>query len=389
VLYVNITRFPIAVERVLSPELYSRPVVIAPPHSGRSPLWESSDEAREWGIVPGMPLVQAKKLCSGLKVLPPRPELYSRVARELEEKVVAKTTPLYEVEAPGHFFLDMTGFEKIYPHLPDKALDLQKDILSSFNLKGSLGGASNKLVSKVAAQSSEMKRGIRFVESGDEGTFFSPLSVSVLPPIQEMMRHCPRGKNSICEELNIKINKDIVSLGPFYLQVAFSEKAFEILEMAKGIDLSPIMKSSKKDGHYEGTYLKEESNDLIKIQKVLLNLVSRGTHFLRERGTFPGCLHLFLRYSDYKFVHKKCFLRALTLDLEVLSESFLKLLQQAFKRRTSIHYLAVEFGDLVQEELQLNLFTEKTEKKKEELMDVMGNIRRKFGENSLFLGREE
>ena len=46
VLYVNITRFPIAVERVLSPNLRSRPLVIAPPQSGRAPVWESSDEAR-------------------------------------------------------------------------------------------------------------------------------------------------------------------------------------------------------------------------------------------------------------------------------------------------------------------------------------------------------
>ena len=383
VLYVNITRFPIAVERVLSPELYSRPVAIGPLHSGRAPLWESSDEAREWGVVPGMPLVQAKKVCRDLRVLSPRPELYARVAQKLEEKVVAKTTPLYEVEGPGHFFLDMTGLEKIYPNLPNKALELQRDILSSFKLQGSLGGASNKLVSKVAAQRHE---GIRFVEEGGEEAFFSPLPVSILPPIQKIIRDCPRGKNSVCEELNIKTNRDIVSLGPFYLQVAFAEMASIILEMAKGIDVSPIMKPSKADGHYEGTYLKEESNDLIYIQKILLGLVAKGVHFLRERGKYPGNLKLFLRYSDYKFVHKKSNLKVLTLDLDVLSECSLNLFHQIFKRRTSIHYLAVEFGELVQSEVQLNLFKEQ---EKEDLMDVMGQIRRKFGETSLFLGREE
>mgnify|MGYP001209771796 FL=1 len=141
-------------------------------------------------------------------------------------------------------------------------------ILSSFKLQGSLGGATNKLVSKVAAQRHE---GIRFVEEGGEEAFFSPLPVSILPPIQKIIRDCPRGKNSVCEELNIKTNRDIVSLGPFYLQVAFAERASLILEMAKGIDVSPIVKPSKTDGHYEGTYLKEESNDLIYIQKILFS----------------------------------------------------------------------------------------------------------------------
>ena len=388
VLYVNITRFPIAVERVLSPNLRSRPLVIAPPQSGRAPVWESSDEARAAGVLPGMPMAHAKKVCKDLVALPPRPELYSRVAKDLEEKVVAKTTPLYEVEGHGRFFLDMTGFDHLYPHLPDKALDLQRSILDSFQLEGSFGGAANKLVSKVAAQTRETEHGIRFIKRGGERDFFAPLPVRVLPPIQKILKRSPGRKSSLCEELNIHTNRDIVELDPFYLQVAFGDDAFPILEMAKGVDLSPIQKSSRKEGHYEGLYLEEETNDLICIQKALLGLVSRGVLFLRGQGKYPGSLQLFIRYSDYKFVHKKKPLKELSLDMDILSDLAIDLLHQLIKRRTMIHYMALEFCELVQEEVQLQLFYETEEKKRDDLLDAMEDVRRRFGETSLVLGRE-
>ena len=388
VLYVNITRFPIAVERVLSPNLRSRPLVIAPPQSGRSPVWESSEEARAAGILPGMPMAHAKKVCRDLIALPPRPELYSRVAKDLEEKVVAKTTPLYEVEGHGRFFLDMTGFDHLYPHLPDKVLDLQRNILDSFQLEGSFGGATNKLVSKVAAQTREMEHGIRFIKGGGEKEFFAPLPVRVLPPIQKILKRSPRGKSSLCDELNIHTNRDIVELDPFYLQVAFGDDAFPILEMAKGVDLSPIQKSSRKEVHYEGLYLEEETNDLICIQKALLGLVSRGVLFLRRQGKYPSSLQLFVRYSDYKFVYKKKPLKELSLDMDMLSNLALNLLHQLIKRRTMVHYMALEFCELVQEEVQLPLFQEVEEKKRDGVLDAMEDVRRRFGETSLALGRE-
>ena len=163
----------------------------------------------------------------------------------------------------------MTGFDHIYPHLPDKALDIQRNILSSFQLEGSFGGAANKLVSKVAAQTTETERGVRFIKKGEEQEFFSPLPVNVLPPIQRILARSPRGKSSLCDELNIHINRDIIELDPFYLEVAFGEEAFSILEMARGVDLSPIQKCARRAGHYEGLYLEEETNDLICIQKAL------------------------------------------------------------------------------------------------------------------------
>ena len=190
----------------------------------------------------------------------------------------------------------------------------------------------------MAAQTREVERGVRFIEKGKEKEFFSPLPVSILPPIQKILERSPRGKSSLCDELNIHTNRDIVELDPFSLEVAFGEEAFSILEMAKGVDLSPIQKCSRRAGHYEGLYLEEETNDLICIQKALLSLVSRGALFLRGEGKYPSSLQLFVRYSDYKFVYKKKPLKELSLDVDTLSNMALGLLHQLMKRRTCLLY---------------------------------------------------
>ena len=53
-----------------------------------------------------------------------------------------------------------------------------------------------------------------------------------------------------------------------------------------------------------------------------------------------------------------------------------------------IHYMALEFCELIQEEVQLQLFREVNEKKRDDLIDAMEDVKRRFGETSLVLGRE-
>ena len=168
VLYLNVTAFPIEIERVLDSSLMGRPVAIAPLKSDRSLLWEVSKESREWGVEKGMPLAQAKKICRDLILLPPKPDLYKKINREMEEKVLAKTTPLYEIEKPGHAYLDLTGFDKIYGASGDMATRIQNHMKSELSLFPSIGSSSNKLISKVAAKSVRDSREICLVNPNEK-----------------------------------------------------------------------------------------------------------------------------------------------------------------------------------------------------------------------------
>jgi len=379
ILYLNITAFPIAIERVLGPRLNGRPVAIAPPHSDRSLLWEVSHEAREFGLCKGMSLAEAKKLCKGLMILPPRPDFYKRVNQKIESRIISKLTPLYEIEKPGHIYLDMTGFEKLYGPVNDIASKLQSEINSSFNLSPSIGSSKNKMVSKVAAKS--VSKDICLVEKGLESNFLSPLPITVLPIIRDMVK---KNTNSIFEDLNLHTVSDILNLSTYAMDVAFGKSANLVLQMAQGIDFSPILAPSREAILFEETYLKEDTNDLIILRNTLNHLLEKATYRMRKDGLYARSVRVSLRYSDFKFVTKTLKIKNLSSKAEDFSPTIFDLFQKLFNRRTRVQFISLEFLEITGAEIQLNLFDSPVKK----IDQTLDKIKCRFGDDLIFLGKE-
>lgn len=388
VLYLNVTAFPIEIERVLDRSLRERPVAIAPLKSDRSLLWEVSKELREWGVEKGMPLAQAKKLCRDLILLPPKPDLYLRINREMEEKVLAKTTPLYEIEKPGHAYLDLTGFEKIYGNSGDMANRIQRHMKSELRLSPSIGSSSNKLVSKVAAKSVRDTQDICLVNSHESTKFLSPLPVEVLPIIRRMIKTSSRNKDSLFEDLNLHHVSDLLGLNPYAMEVAFGGYASRVMEMCHGIDTTPVFAPKKEAIVFEESYLKEDTNDLILLRQTLNTLLESATNRLRREGLYAGKVGLSLRYSDYKIVSKEKKLREVSQNAHDFETLLFKMFHDLFKRRTMIQFIGLEFKDLRKSEIQLSLFETNKREHILEQTKVMDSIKKKFGDGLIKLGRE-
>lgn len=62
VLHVDLDPFFVSVERILDPSLRGRAVVVGGDRGGGGIVAAVSDEARQAGIGPGMPLVRARRL---------------------------------------------------------------------------------------------------------------------------------------------------------------------------------------------------------------------------------------------------------------------------------------------------------------------------------------
>ncbi|TDJ07002.1 MAG: hypothetical protein E2O68_04125 [Deltaproteobacteria bacterium] len=379
ILYLNITAFPVAIERVLRPKLKCHPVAIAPPHSDRSLLWEVSHEAREFGLRKGMSLAEAKKNCKELIVLPPRPDFYKRVNQKIESRVISKLTPLYEIEKPGHIYLDMTGFEKLYGPVSDIASKLQSEISDSFNLSPSVGSSNNKMVSKVAAKS--VSKDICLVEKGLESNFLSPLPVTVLPIIRDMVK---KNSNNVFEDLNLHTVADILNLGNYAMEVAFGKNANLVLQMAQGIDFSPILPPAREAILFEESYLKEDTNDLIILRNTLNHLLEKATYRMRKEGLYARSIRVSLRYSDFKFVTKARKIKNLSAKSEDFAPTIFELFQKLFNRRTRVQFLSLEFLEITNTEIQLNLFESEVKK----IDKTLDSIKSRFGDDLIFLGRE-
>ena len=113
VLFVDPPAFCTTLEGLVAPGLRTRPLAIAPPAADRATILALSGEARLAGLVPGMPVRTAQRLCPDLVVLPPNPKLYARASRALHE-ILRVFAPTIEPRGYGHAFLDLTGTDRLF-----------------------------------------------------------------------------------------------------------------------------------------------------------------------------------------------------------------------------------------------------------------------------------
>src|SRR6058998_1337847 len=97
ILHVAIDSFPIQAERFRCPKLLGRPVALTPARSPRPRVVVASREAREAGVIPGTPLLVARRLCRDLVALPLDGDLYAGIGEAILDRLV----PFAPVVEPG------------------------------------------------------------------------------------------------------------------------------------------------------------------------------------------------------------------------------------------------------------------------------------------------
>ena len=123
VFHFEVPDFAVTVERVRDRALATRPVVIAPPGQPRGLVLAASHEAQQAGVVRGMTLAAAERLCPTATVLAPDRLLYRRATTALVD-LLGEFTPVVEGTRNGRFFLVQPRPDEVTGQLP--AVDLSQ-----------------------------------------------------------------------------------------------------------------------------------------------------------------------------------------------------------------------------------------------------------------------
>jgi DNA polymerase-4 len=381
IIHVHIPSFPIAVARVIRPELRGRPVAVAPPHSERALLLSVSAEARQEGIFKGMPFGKAMKFCPSLTVLPPDHDLTTKACQVLAG-VVARYTPLWEPSQPGHIYLDVTGTNRLWGKAKDAANRLTQEIKEQAHLSGTVGVASNKMVSSIASQLLRSE-GVLDVDHGREPSFMAPLKVNVLPGIGPVRRRI------LLEELNITLVRQVAVLDMGSLELLFGQQAYVIHQRALGIDPTPVFPPSTEPMVTEEAALPQDENDDEKLLGLLYGLVEKCSYQLRSRSLLPRKAGLYFRYADQEEVTRHVQIPKPSFwDFDLyapLEAAFLK----ACQRRVRVRFMKIWFKNFSAPSTQLSLFAfaPQDEKKKAQVISALDRIREKHGETLIQYGR--
>ena len=381
IIHFHVPALPIALACISSPGLQNRPVVTARVQSARAVVICTSQEAGRYGIFKGMSIEHAVKRCPDLTVLPYDPERMEKACHRLA-RAAMQYTPVWELSRPGHLYLDLTGTKRLWGHVKDTACCLKKQVRKDLSLLGTVGVASNKMVSHIASRVIPTD-GVLDVDHGREAIFMAPLKVHVLPGIGRARRKI------LMEELDVVRIRQLAALDLARLRLVFGGQADLIHERALGIDYTPVYSSCRKPVISEAITLSRDENDDARLLGHLFRMVEKCSRLMRKKGVVPRKVGLQVRYSDQVDLKRQATLSPLEIcDLD-LYHFLERLFFKTCTRRTRVRYMKVWFWEFSPVDRQLSLFSIPSfqDKQRTVMTRTLDLIRDRYGDVSIQYGR--
>jgi DNA polymerase-4 len=368
VLHLDADAFFASVEQRDDPKLHGRPVAV-----GTGVVASCSYESRRWGVRTGMSLVEARRLCRPLVVLPGDYRRYEQAARRMLA-ICQEHTPLVEAAALDDLYLDVTPCDRAEP----VAAALRSQIRDEVRLSVSVGLGSNKLVAKVATREAKPGRQVR-VPAGGERAYLAPWPVQVLPGAGgRVARRLDR--------LNVHRVVEVAAMPVPVLCGLFGEPGRTLHRQAHGIDPRPVEPSRPPQSVSRRTSLEPPTADLPFLRAMLDHLLERACSWLRFQGLAARSLGVTLRYGDYESAAGRVPFREATDDEGRLKEAARDRLDRLYQRRLPLRLLGVELTALELANRQPALFPDPEVERRRRLDACKDAIRRRFGFMALISG---
>ncbi|CAL8110930.1 unnamed protein product [Orchesella dallaii] len=275
-MHIDLDCFFASVGLLSRPHLRGKPVVVT--HSSgagkdsRSDIACASYEARKFGVRNGMWVMEAKKLCTTLQVIPYDFEEYKRISKLFFEAVASVTLDI-EACSVDEMIVDATPVLKKVPgSTPENlATFIRKIVLETTNCPASIGIGSNRLLAKLAVKLAK-PNGIHHLKDCDATSYIQSMQVRDLPGVGWS------NEDKLVDNFGVKTCGDLLKIPLKDLKPMFGEKTAEkMLSLCKGIDSSDIKaelerpKSISVDVNFGIRFTKDDdvTNFLINICKEL------------------------------------------------------------------------------------------------------------------------
>jgi DNA polymerase IV len=348
VLFVDPPAFCTTIEGLAAPALRTRPLAVALPGADRATILALSAEARRAGLVQGMPVRKAQRLCPDLIVLPPNPKLYARASRALHG-ILQVFAPTIEPRGYGHAFLDLTGTGRLLGPPQDVAARIRREASERLGLPLSVGIAANKLVSQAAMKAGRRNGGeLLYVPCGDEQGFLAPQPLEILPELDPRMR-------IRLEDYQLDLIGEIAVISENALCAVFGRDGRVLRARAQGIDPRPVLPPERQSEFHLVHTLATDTNDLGVLHPLFRLMSERLGRRLRQRGLTAGRLRLEATYADYTAVVHTIPLSAAVLDAE-LWDATRRAFALANSKRLAVRSVALTLDRLMDTEAQLELW---------------------------------
>ena len=292
----------VAVARLVDPEGAGRSplLVVGGAATSRGVVCSASYEVRAFGVRSGMPISQAVRRCPQATFVPVPRTACGEKSREVR-LALDRWTPQVAAASIDEFYLDLTGTEALYRHEPlaETARRIRCDVLERTGLSLSIGGGTNRLVAKLAAERAKPKpgtggTGVLIVAPGDEADFLATHQLADLPGVG------PRLQETLRKHRLVSV-RDALAMDQPALQQWLGERTgawlFARIRGQGGAGVEP--RGDAKSMSREETFAEDLASDEA-LETELLRLVTRLGAELRADRLATRCVTVKLRDHDFR-----------------------------------------------------------------------------------------
>ena len=301
ILLADADAFYVAVARLVDPDGAgkARLLIVGGAPDRRGVVTSASYEARAYGVHSAMPMARAVRLCPGATVVPVPREACADKGREIAA-VLRRFTPAVEQASSDEFYLDLSGTERLYRGEPlaATARRIRDTVLAETTLSLSIGGATSKLVAKLAAgvakpRAGAPSEGVHVVTPGAEGEFMLRFALADLPFVG------PKFQERLAR-VGLRTVRDVVGHDRETLVRWLGEREGAWLyERVRGTDAAPVeLDREAKSVSRDETFPTDVDDDDALAAK-LLALADRASADLRDGGLAARTVTVKLRDADF------------------------------------------------------------------------------------------
>lgn len=299
-----------SIEEKVNPAIKGKPILVTGAPEGRSVVCTASYPARRYGILSGMSLKEALRLCPHAVVVTGNPARYTATLSKLV-RILGGFTHLIEVASVDEVYMDVSGIVGDGGREEAKRLagEIKRAVASGLDLPCSVGIAPNKVLAKFAS-GRQKPLGEVVIAPEDVEKVLENLPVDGLPGIGLKTAIHLRGLGiTTCGELGR------ASVG--LLKTRFGVIGLTLKAMGQGMCETPLVPyyeapEAKSVGH--SVTLPEDVYDMERVRGVIFSLSEKVGRRMRRHGYRGRRVCVVLRKGDLVSVVKHRTLKTATDD---------------------------------------------------------------------------
>ncbi|RKI27160.1 DNA polymerase IV [bacterium 1xD8-6] len=334
-----------------------------------------STPAKAYHIRTGEPLVNARKKCPHLTIVPPNFPLYVEKSNAFIE-LLKKHSPIVEQYSIDEAFCDMSGMEKLHGNPIAFAHTLREEIKNVLGFTVNIGVSSNKLLAKMASDFTKPDR-VHTLFPDEIQTKLWPL------PIEDLF-YVGKSTSQKLRFLGIKTIGELAKSDPEIIKSHFKKHGEVIWNYANGIDTDILKDRPEPNKGYGNSITTHfDITDSDTALKIILSLCETVGARIRADNVYISVVSVTLVDFEFHHTSKQMTLPSSTNVTEKIFEAASALFGQAWNK-TPLRLLGVSTSHASTERYeQYNLFDMEKYEKLSKLNTAIDSIRSRYGEDSV------